>query len=157
MANAPLPLTCTVLGSAVPTGKLSTRSVWNCRFVFPIALAQTPFSWNLLAWLTVQVPFSQMDMPICPLKSQIAGSTGHPDQCALCRALRSAAALQRRLPAAPAKTSAWRPASLLYLGISLFCGQQRSIWKCGPDSPSAHSPRASILGCSHHAILSPPQ
>ena len=30
----------------------------------------------------------------------------------------------------------WHPMSLLYLGISLFCGQQRSIWKCGPDSPS---------------------
>ena len=39
------------------------------------------------------------------------------------------------LPAAPAKTSAWRSVSLLYLGISLF-GQQRSVWKCGPDSPS---------------------
>ena len=38
-------------------------------------------------------------------------------------------------PAAPAKTSAWRVASPLYLGISPFCGQQRSVWKCGPDSP----------------------
>ena len=37
--------------------------------------------------------------------------------------------------AAPAKTSAWRPVSPLYLGISPFCGQQRSVWKCGPDSP----------------------
>ena len=41
-----------------------------------------------------------------------------------------------RLPATPAKTSAWCPASLLYLGISPFCGQLRSIWKCVPDSPS---------------------
>ena len=48
----------------------------------------------------------------------------------------------------------WHPMSLLYLGISPFCGQQRSVWKCGPDPPSAHSPRASILGCSHRAILS---
>ena len=40
-----------------------------------------------------------------------------------------------RPPAAPAKTSAWRPASPLYLGISPFCGQQRSVWKWGPDSP----------------------
>ena len=42
---------------------------------------------------------------------------------------------QRGPPAAPAKTSAWRPVSPLYLGISPFCGQQRSIWKCSPDSP----------------------
>ena len=41
-----------------------------------------------------------------------------------------------QLPAAPAKTSAWSPTSPLYLGISLFCGQQRSVWKCGPDSPT---------------------
>ena len=40
-----------------------------------------------------------------------------------------------RPPAAPAKTSAWHPESPLYLGISPFCGQQRSVWKCGPDSP----------------------
>ena len=79
-----------------------TQSVWNCCFVCPTALAQTPFPWNLLAWLTVQVLFNQMDMPICPLKSQIAGSTGHPDLCALCGELWSAAALQLRPPAAPA-------------------------------------------------------
>ena len=60
-----------------------------------------------------------------------------------------------RLLAAPAKTSAWCSTSLLYLGISPFCGQQRTVWKCGPDSPSVRSPRASILGCSHCAILSP--
>ena len=135
MADIPPPRSCTVLGSAVPTVNLSTRSVRNRRFVCPTALPQTLFPWNLLAWLTVQVPFS---LKFSPLKSQIAGSTGHPDQCALCGALWSAAALQRRLPAASAKTSAWHPASLLYLEISPFCGQQRSIWKCDPDSPSSH-------------------
>ena len=104
MVDAPPPPSCTDLGSVVPAVKLSTRSVWNHRFVCPSALAQTPFPWNLLAWLLVQVPFNQMDMPICPLQSQIAGSTGHLDQCALCGALCSAAALQHRpkpLPGIP--------------------------------------------------------
>ena len=115
------------------------RSVWNCHFVCPTALPQSLLPWNLLGWLTVQVPFS---LKFSPLKSQIASSTGHPDQCALCGALCITTTLQRRpspphrLLAAPAKTSAWRPVSLLYLGISPFCGQQRSIWKYGPDSPS---------------------
>ena len=40
------------------------------------------------------------------------------------------------LSAAPAKTAAWHAASLLYLGISPFFGQQRSVWKCVPDSSS---------------------
>ena len=138
MADAPPPWSCTILGSAVPSGSLSTRSIWNRRFVCPTALPQTLFPWNLLAWLTVQVLFS---LKFSPLKSQIAGSTGHLDQCALCRAQCSAAVLRcglppHRLPATPAKTSAWHPTSLLCLGISPFCGQQRSIWKCGPDSPS---------------------
>ncbi|KAK2092315.1 hypothetical protein P7K49_028843 [Saguinus oedipus] len=35
---------------------------------------------KLLVWLTVQVPFNQMDVPICPSNSQIAGLTGRPDQ-----------------------------------------------------------------------------
>ena len=54
------------------------------------------------------------------------------------------------------KPLCWCPTSLLYLGISLFCVQQRSVWKCSPDSPSACSLRASILGCSHRAILEIP-
>ena len=33
------------------------------------------------------------------------------------------------------KASAWCPTSPLYLGISLFCGQQRSVWKRSSDSP----------------------
>ena len=61
-------------------------------------------------------------------------------------ALWSASALRRgpqphRLPATPAKTSACRPVSLLYLGISPFCGQLRSVWKCVPNSPSPHIQR----------------
>ena len=51
---------------------------------WPTALAQMSLPWNLLVWLTVWVPFNQMDMLICPPKSQIASLTGHPDQCVLC-------------------------------------------------------------------------
>ena len=50
------------------------------------------------------------------------------------------------------RISAWHPASFLYLGVSPFCGQQRSVWKCSTDSPFADSTRAPILGCSHSAI-----
>ncbi|KAK2101581.1 Ovostatin 2 [Saguinus oedipus] len=46
----------------------------------PTAPAQITFPRNLLVWLIVQIPFNQMDMPICPSKSQIASLTGHPDQ-----------------------------------------------------------------------------
>ena len=59
------------------SGNLSTGSVWNHHTHY------------LLGWLTVQVPFS---LKFSPLKFQVAGSTGHPDQCALCGALCSAAA-----------------------------------------------------------------
>ncbi|KAK2093494.1 hypothetical protein P7K49_027232 [Saguinus oedipus] len=45
----------------------------------PTAPAQITFPRNLLVWLIVQVLFNQVDMPICPSKSQIAGLTGHPN------------------------------------------------------------------------------
>ncbi|KAK2120917.1 hypothetical protein P7K49_002303 [Saguinus oedipus] len=46
----------------------------------PTTPAQITLPRKLLVWHIVQVPFNQMDMPICPSKSQIAGLTGHPDQ-----------------------------------------------------------------------------
>ncbi|KAK2109112.1 hypothetical protein P7K49_014277 [Saguinus oedipus] len=46
----------------------------------PTTPAQITLPRKLLVWLIVQVPFNQMDMPVCPSKSQIAGLTGHPDQ-----------------------------------------------------------------------------
>ncbi|KAK2101124.1 hypothetical protein P7K49_022472 [Saguinus oedipus] len=52
----------------------------------PTALAQITLPRKLLVWLIVQVPFNQMDMPICPSKSQIASLTGHPDQIEAIRA-----------------------------------------------------------------------
>ena len=153
MVDAPPPPSCTVLGSAVPAVKLSTQSVWDRRFVCPTALPQTPFPWNLLAWFTVQVPFSQIDMPICPLKSQIASSTGHLDQYALCGVLCSAAALQRRPPAALAAGCTSQNSVLVTPGAPppgnlLVCGQYISIWKCGIHSPSELSLGAAILNCS---------
>ncbi|KAK2093675.1 hypothetical protein P7K49_027413 [Saguinus oedipus] len=45
----------------------------------PTAPAQIMLPRNLLVWLTVQVPLNQMDMLICPPKSQTASLTGHPD------------------------------------------------------------------------------
>ena len=59
----------------------------------------------------------------------------------LCGTLWSASALghgpqPHQLLATPFKISGWRPMFVLYLGISPFCGQQRSVWKCVPDSPS---------------------
>ena len=80
-------------------GCARTWSICNHHFVCPTALPQTLFPWNLLAWLTVQVPFS---LKVSPLKSQIAGSTGHPVQCTLCGVLCSATALQHQPPVAPA-------------------------------------------------------
>ena len=59
----------------------------------------------------------------------------------LCGTLWSASAPRRRpqphrLLATPVEISGWRPVFVLYLGISPFCGQKRSVWKCVPDSPS---------------------
>ncbi|XP_078222100.1 uncharacterized protein LOC118151365 [Callithrix jacchus] len=60
----------------------------------------------------------------------------------------------RRCSGAPRRTCDCGSASDSWtLGISLFCGQQRSIWKCGFDSSSARSLRAAILSCSYRAIL----
>ena len=114
------------------------------------ALAQTPLPRNLLVWLTVQVPFNQMDMLICPPKSQIAGLTGHQDQCILCGVPVCCGASRN----GPCKLRGL-PMSLLHLEISPFCGQQRSIWKCGFDSPSERSLGAAILSCSYCPILNP--
>ena len=40
-----------------------------------------------------------------------------------------------RLPASPGRGTARYLASPLYLGISPFRGQQRSVWKCSSNSP----------------------
>ncbi|KAK2096683.1 hypothetical protein P7K49_025717, partial [Saguinus oedipus] len=48
--------------------------------LLPTTPAQITLPRKLLVWLIVQVLFNQMNMPICPSKSQIASLTGHPDQ-----------------------------------------------------------------------------
>ena len=57
-----------------------------------------------------------------------------------------------RLLASPGRGTAKRPASPLYLGISPFRGQQRSVWKCSSDSP-IHRLNAS----SNPGLFSQPQ
>ena len=51
-----------------------------------------------------------------------------------------------RLPASPGRGTAWHPASFLYLGVSPFCGQQTSVWKCSSDSPLRGFNESSNLG-----------
>ena len=155
MVDAPPSLSCTVLGSAVPAVKLSTRS-------FGIAVLFVPLRWPKSHFPEISWPGSlSKSRSIRWICQSAVSSLRLPVQqgiqtCALfaecCEALLQCSAGRRLHQAKPLR---WCPLSLLYLGISPFCGQQRSVWKCGPDSPSAHSPRASILGCSHRAILSP--
>ena len=66
------------------SGTISTASISNSHFVCPTALPLTLCPCNPLGWPTVRVPFSLM---FSPLKSQVAGSTGHPDKRALWGAL----------------------------------------------------------------------
>ncbi|KAK2115053.1 Serine/threonine-protein kinase Nek1 [Saguinus oedipus] len=66
-----------------PGGQLpADRALGSVRSPVPLPTtpAQITLPRKLLVWLIVQVPFNQMNMPICPSKSQIAGLTGHPDQ-----------------------------------------------------------------------------
>ncbi|KAK2101652.1 hypothetical protein P7K49_019318 [Saguinus oedipus] len=93
---------CIILDSAEPAAKLSTPSTSNCSparphevpklpadwalgsmrspILWPTAPAQISLARNFLVWLTIQVPFNQIDMSIFTAKSQIAGLTRHPDQ-----------------------------------------------------------------------------
>ena len=60
-------------------------------------------------------------------------------------------------PASPGRPTAWRPVSFLYLGVSPFCGQQRSVWKCSSDSPVCGFNESSNPGLfsQHHLESSP--
>ena len=90
--------------------------------------------------------------------SPVAGSTGHPDKCALWGALgRAGRPPPPWLPASPGGISAWRPASPLHLGISPFHGQQRSVWQCSSDSPLRRYNENSNPGLfsQHHLESSP--
>ena len=135
------------------SGTVSTASVWNRRFVCPTALSHMLCPCNPLGWPTTQVPFS---LKFRPLKSQVAVSTGHPDKRALwgslgragrchpgCRLLQA-----EPLPGVPHLLYTWEfPRSL---------GNKDQSGNAALTHLSAHSPRASILDCSHSAILSPP-
>ena len=58
----------------------SARDSLKSRFYSSHWVSQTICPCNPLGWATVQVSFS---LKISPLKSQVAGSTGHPDKHAL--------------------------------------------------------------------------
>ena len=69
-------------GRPSPTEHLgpSARDSLKSRFCSSDRVSQTICSCNPLGWPTVQVSFS---LESSPLKSQVAGSTGHPDKHAL--------------------------------------------------------------------------
>ena len=69
-------------GRPFPTERLgpSARDSLKSRFCSSHRVSQTICLCNPLGWPTVQVSFS---LKSSPLKSQVAGSTGHPDKCAL--------------------------------------------------------------------------
>ena len=140
-------------GHPSPTERLGPSALdsLKSRFCSSHWVSQAICPCNPLGWATVQVSFS---LKYSPLKSQVAGSTRHPDKRALWGLLGRAGC---RRPGCRLRQADLLPGvpCLLYLGVSPFCGQQRSVWKCSTDSPFANSTRAPILGCSHSAILSP--
>ena len=60
------------------------------------------------------------------------------------------------LPTSLGRGTAWRPASPLYLGVSRSVGNKDQSGNAALTHLSTNSTRASILGCSHCTILSPP-
>ena len=102
----------------------SARDSLKLRFCSSHWVSQTICPYNPLGWPTVQVSFS---LKFSPLKSQISGSTGHPDQCSLCGALCSATALQRQPPATPA-TSCTSQNLCLASQVSFIPGNFPVLW-----------------------------
>ena len=153
MAEAPPPWSCTFLGSA-----MLAPGAFGIAILF-VALRYPKRCFPGIFWpRSLSKSRAVSSSALSSLRLPVQQGTQTSALCAECCGAPLRYSTGRRLhqlPAASAKTSAWHPASLLYLGISPFCGQQRSVWKCGPDSPFVHSLRASILGCSHQAILSP--
>ncbi|KAK2096069.1 hypothetical protein P7K49_025103 [Saguinus oedipus] len=108
--------------------------------LLPTAPAHITIPRNVLVWLIVQVPLNQMDMPICPSKSQIAGLTGHPDQSVLCRVplrcqkrLREPAVLASRVSPTPGTFNALWAKNVnprMRLGLTLYAFTE----SCNPES-----------------------
>ena len=135
------------------SGTVSTASIWNRRFVRPTALLQTLCSCNPLGWPTVQVPFS---LKFSPLKSQVASSTGHPDKRALWGALSRASHRHPGCQLHQAVSLPGIPRRLYIWEFPHSVGNKDQSGNAALTHLSADSTRASILGCSHSAILSPP-
>ena len=134
MADAPPPRSCTVLGSAVPAPGVFGITILFVPLRYP-KRCLPEISWPGSLSKSRSVSSSALSSLRLPVQQGTQTNTLCVECCgALLRY--SAGYRLHRLPAAPAKTSAWRPTSLLYLEIFPFCGQQRFVWKCSPDSPS---------------------
>ena len=141
-------------GCPSPTERLRP-SAWDSlksRFCSSHWVPQMICPCNPLGWPTVQVSFS---LKSSSLKSQVAGSAGHPDKRALwgllgragCR--RPGCRLHQAdlLPGVPCLFYTWEfPRSL---------GNKDQSGNAAPTHLFADSMRAPILGCSHSTILSP--
>ena len=107
---------------------------------------------NPLGWPTVQVSFS---LKSSPLKSQVAGSTGHPDKCTLWGAL---GRVGRRHPSCQlcrAEVLPGVPCLLFTWEFPRSVGNKDQSGNAAQTHHSVDTTRAPILGCSHNAILSP--
>ena len=108
---------------------------------------------NPLGWPTVQVSFS---LKFSPLKSQVASSTGHPDKRALWGALGQAGRHHPSCRLLQAEPLPGVPCLLYTWEFHRSVGDKDQSENAALTHLSVDSPRDSILGCSHSAILSPP-
>ena len=115
--------------------KTSSPGVFGILFCLSHCATPNALSWAGSLFKSCSVSSSALSGLRLPVQQ------GTRNSALLCGPLWSGSALWcrpqlHRLLATPVKISVWCPAFVLYLGISPFCGQQRSVWKCVPDSPS---------------------
>ena len=142
-------------GRPSPTERLgpSARNSLKSRFCSSHWVPRTLCPCNPLGWPTVQVSFS---LKSSPLKSQVAGSTGHPDKRALWGLLGRAG---RRRPGCQLRQADLLPGVLCLFYTWEFpssVGNKDQSGNAAPTHLFVDSKSAPILGCSHSAILSPP-
>ena len=124
------------------------------RFCSSHLATQTLCPCNPLGWPTVQVSFS---LKSSPLKSQVAGSTGHPDRHALWGSLGRAGCRHPGCRLRQAEVLPGVPRLLYTWEFPRSVGNKGQSGNAAPTHLSADSRRAPILGCSHSAILSHPR
>ena len=136
------------------SGTVCTGSIWNHGFVRPTGLSQTLCPCNPLGWPTVQV---SLRLKSTPLMSQVAGSAGHPDKRTLWGAMGRASC---HYPGCQLRQAEAMPGvqRLPYTWESpRSVGNKEQSGNAALTHLSADLKRAPILGCSHSAILSPPE